>query len=429
MTEMKFENLIPLPDRLLDKSGDLADFAGWVDYLLDQHPKADMALMRQQINPWTCDARFLKPLSMSVGIEYMDELATAAKRRMAGNAQNLYKLRGSVYPLKFLAYQMLGYILTVETTNNIAFGISNFSRSRALLPEIPFEELPEADVQDGAQYHFGEGSGTAVDNEQGDAAADMTLSNAGMWESSIRKFGYKFSIGADGGTSGYSGAIAHCANIDFDGESNLTARIWFRASDAGEAGEGRLISKASALEIYLKNTDEIAFVLNTAGGSTEVVTTTSPLDGEWDKWHLLILTYDGTTKTLYLDGKAILNSTAEAGAIVDTAENIMYILDNAANTRAFDGQMGCLAFDHVCMEVEEIKKDWEASAFSETLEEANDLSVRFHDHLAQRRILLVTIDDWDGSEEKVRILEYLIEEWTNARRGRYSILPVTAVKV
>jgi len=325
MTEMKFENLIPLPDRLLDKSGDLADFAGWVDYLLDQHPKAAMALMRQQINPWICDARFLKPLSMSVGIEYMDELSEAKRRRIVGNAQNLYKLRGSVYSLKFLAYQMLGYTLTVETTNNIAFGISNFSRSRALLTEFPFEPFALVDADNGARYHFGEGSGMTVDNEQGDVVADMALSNAGMWESTIRKFGYKFSIGADGGTSGYSGTISHCDNIDFNGESSLTARIWLRASDAGEAGEGRLVSKASALEIYLKNTNEIAFILNTAGGSTEVVTTTSPLDGEWNKWHLLVFTYDGITKTLYLDGKGILSSTAESGAIVDTAENTMYI--------------------------------------------------------------------------------------------------------
>jgi len=204
------------------------------------------------------------------------------------------------------------------------------------------------------------GAGTAVDNEQGDAAADMTLSNAGMWSSDgwYKSYGYPgqrgmygLGIKNDGGTSGYYGTVADCENIDLNGLTKATFVLVVKANSDGEGNFGRGFQRGdSGYAFFLRNDSgtacEPVLQLVDSGGINQMGTAGTPLVNGY--WHVIVYTFDGTQALgsrvkLLIEGKpvAVTNDVMES-ALVDTSD-VLYILDRSANDRAWDGEHGLLA--------------------------------------------------------------------------------------
>jgi len=238
---------------------------------------------------------------------------------------------------------------SVGEMKNLAFARKiTAAKIRSICGDIPF-----------GLYGFQENdpTGTTVNNEEGTAAADMTLSNAGMWSgggwyaphqggSSAGMRGY--GLHNDGGTSGYYGEITDSTAINVDGQEKATWIVIFKADSAGEGGFGRLFDKNSTgfrLNMIAANTlamdvwDAAVVKRNTIAGIV------------YEHWHVLVAVYDGTQAgdtnrlKLYLNGiEGAVSSIAGIPATLTDPGNSCFVLEqNAAGTRAWDGQLGALA--------------------------------------------------------------------------------------
>lgn len=204
-----------------------------------------------------------------------------------------------------------------------------------------------------ALYGFQEnsGAGLTADNEEGTAAADMILSNAGMWSGAgwyVPPASKALGLGLqnDGGVSGYVGTVPDVPNINMDGESFATWIFVFNARGTGEGGFGRLIEKGSAYRTYFQAANEIRHgIYNGVWRSVR----TGP-NVAYDHWNCLVIVYDGTQAVnsdrlkMYLNGRDVSTThSPDIPATISDVGNPLYFLDNSGNLRACDGRLGCAA--------------------------------------------------------------------------------------
>lgn len=193
------------------------------------------------------------------------------------------------------------------------------------------------------------GIGTTIDNEQGDAGADMTLNDAGMntgagWyaphrgphSGGMRGFGLR----NDGGALGYFGLIPDSLNVNVEGEAELTVIAMVNLADIGEV-EGRICSKEEAYELYVSNVDEISFSVWDGAAYRTFTTNTSPL-ASFDYWHQIVATFNAGTVVVRVDGIIQGGGAVGLPAVITDAGNDVYVGDRAANDRALNGIIGYL---------------------------------------------------------------------------------------
>ncbi len=200
-----------------------------------------------------------------------------------------------------------------------------------------------------ALYGFQEdgGIGTDIDNEQGDAAADMTLNDAGMnsgdgWYAPNRGWGSAgmrgFGLQNDNGVSGYIGTIPHSAPIDLDGQQRATFIYVVKASSDGEAASGRVFEKNNTISWI--NANRVDFY---NGATAFTIANSFP----YDEWNVVVISFNGTAALgsrtqIYVNGIDSTSVDPTLATIVDTG-TAMSILDRPANDRAFDGNIGLLS--------------------------------------------------------------------------------------
>lgn len=212
---------------------------------------------------------------------------------------------------------------------------------------------PTIDINTVLQFLMEEGSGNTLDNAEGTAALDATLSN-GVWEpqwdiegtplipSSVEYNGADTSLncGSDAGLDDL--AVGAAFEID----------IWFRADGWGEIGYGCLLNKSDdwmsvGWGLFLYNSAGIEFSVYTDDAHMRSITTNGAAASLADsKWHHIKATYNdaGDRKGyVWIDGIEcsynITQTAAVGNAGVDAGED--FIIGNRKDgSKCFDGAIG-----------------------------------------------------------------------------------------
>ena len=198
-----------------------------------------------------------------------------------------------------------------------------------------------------SRWNFNETSGTTADNAEGTAARDLTLTGFdstasqdadpdSSWTSNNRRWGAG-ALQFDGVDSVASCTDANCGGttaLDI-GLRNWSVSSWIKTTKSTRqiiAGKGAGTTQFSySLETGIDSTGEPDFFLyNTVdGGHMRANGTIAINDGNW---HYLVGTYDGTTISLYIDGKLDASSTTKTGTLVsDSTSNFEIGARNGTN--------------------------------------------------------------------------------------------------
>ena len=151
----------------------------------------------------------------------------------------------------------------------------------------------------------------------------------------------------DGGVSNYIGSVADHNGNNMSGVSKATWVFVFRANSAGEGNFGRLIEKTNGYRVNVSAANTMSVAV-WDGGTYRIVTTGASV--VYGFWNVLVFTFDGTEPVATDRLKAYLNgievttapSVGTPATITDDG-NILYVLDRADNTRAWDGELGSVA--------------------------------------------------------------------------------------
>jgi hypothetical protein len=193
--------------------------------------------------------------------------------------------------------------------------ISNVARWTAGTNFIPPRTPPATDANTLAQWNMGEGTGTTVDNAEGTATRDGTITD-GTWERQWKDYGSPLAndtAAVFNGTSAYIDCGSD-ASIDDLHDNDITVEGWFKLGSATQT----LIGKSDATNGWRLNASTTALQGNVYCATTSAAasyTTSTIRDG---RWHHYAMTYSdaGDRKIyLYLDGVLVNTSAAGVGAI------------------------------------------------------------------------------------------------------------------
>jgi hypothetical protein len=207
---------------------------------------------------------------------------------------------------------------------------------------IPVRAPPGIDGNTVAQWNMTEGTGVTVDNAEGTAARDGTLTNGPNWIETWEVEATPVipqSVEFNGTTTNLDATSG--ANIDDlpGGANGFTAEGYFRADGAGESNNGTFWNKVSWYMRFDSATTIRVFIDYDTTDIDETFSWTP--DGVKHHW---MLTYNenGADRfaRVYLDGVLFHTTAASVGNYVADAASTLYIGNNAAGSATFDGGIG-----------------------------------------------------------------------------------------
>jgi len=116
------------------------------------------------------------------------------------------------------------------------------------------------------------------------------------------------------------------------GNSNYTIGVWFNADTLGDKGLVGWGNYGTANEVNAFRLTSNGLTNYWWGNDLAVVTTITP-----GNWYYAVATFDGTTRSIYVDG-SLIGSDTPTGHNVTTSSNLTIGLTNT--TEYFDGNMG-----------------------------------------------------------------------------------------
>jgi|GEM_PF-3913207 len=227
-----------------------------------------------------------------------------------------------------------------------------------------------------SQWNFNETSGTTADNAEGTAARDLTLTGFdstvsqdadpdSSWTANNRRWGAG-ALQLDGINSYASCTDANCGGtsaLDI-GVRSWSISSWIKTTKSTRqiiAGKGVGTTQFSySLETGIDSTGEPDFYLyNTAdAGHMRANGTIAVNDGNW---HYLVGTYDGTTISLYIDGKLDASSTTKVGTLVSDSTSNFEIGARNGTTLLFQGILDATAVFARALTASEILSNYTAA--------------------------------------------------------------------
>lgn len=171
---------------------------------------------------------------------------------------------------------------------------------------------------------------------------DGWYSSAGMMlQAGMRGFG----MTNNGGGSGFVGSVVSHSGNSVAGSEYMTIHVVFRATTAGEGGAGVLFSKENAYRLRFSAANTLIFEVWDGAAWRGSDTGANVVYGYW---HHLTIVFDGSLAAvnrikMHLNGRdATVAGANIPAALVDDLGAVLYILDNAGNTAAWNGQLGLL---------------------------------------------------------------------------------------
>ena len=151
-----------------------------------------------------------------------------------------------------------------------------------------------------AYYDFNIGSGDRLPNVQDSLRYNGTLTNSPVWNAT----------GIIGGGLEFDGTQNVSIQPKFPLEDNFTISFWIR----GESTAKRLFSTPGLVWVT-QNTNTISF--NVVADTDKTVTTDAGTTFTNGKWHNVIVMYNGTQQTIFVDGQ--INKTEDNTGVVANA--------------------------------------------------------------------------------------------------------------
>jgi hypothetical protein len=153
-----------------------------------------------------------------------------------------------------------------------------------------------------------------------------------------------FGMTLNGGASGFFGSVASHSGNAVNGSEKFTVAVRLNATSAGEGGAGTIISKGDGYRLRFSAANTLIFEVWDGAAWRGSTTGANVVYGFW---HTLECVYDGTLAAadrikMYLNGIDVTVPGANIPATITDAGNILYVLDNAGNTAAWDGLLGAL---------------------------------------------------------------------------------------
>lgn len=236
-----------------------------------------------------------------------------------------------------------------------AFGwvrVSNSLRYTAGVDFKPSRTPPVVDANTVAQWNMSEGSGGSVDNAEGTAARDGTITS-GTWQRNWLDVGTPLvddtALVFNGTTSSVD--CGTDASIDDLHDAAMTFEAWICSASQGEGSSGRICDKTGG--------GTSGWVVTMSGGlNTQISCATTSSVANYtnaalysdNKWHHIALTFDdaGDRKArAFVDGVLVATGVAGVGAVVTDAANTLYIGNRSAGDRTFSGKIGWCRLSNV----------------------------------------------------------------------------------
>ena len=224
--------------------------------------------------------------------------------------------------------------------------ISNNARYTVGTDFVPSRTPPAIDANTVGQWNMSEGSGTTVDNAEGTAARDGTITNGTWIPNWVADGDIPTSIEFDGSTT--SIVVADDASIQDLADDAFTAEGWFRADSTGEDAHGTLFFKGGFNLYY--SAGYIKASVFCATSDAEVLIKIPP-DGKFHHW---AITFDdaGDRKTrIYKDRVLIGTSVAGVGAIVSDIGYDLYIGARTSTAYSWDGNIDWIRISNTVRDI------------------------------------------------------------------------------
>ena len=185
-----------------------------------------------------------------------------------------------------------------------------------------------------AYWKLDETSGTNAEDQV--ASYDGTNSGAALGTDGIIGKCYDFES-----SEGDKVTVADAAGLD---PVNFSISLWVKAESSGEANCGLFSKGTSSSDIlqfafYDTSLRPMIHLTHTTGGYKTLIADGAISTGAW---HHLVVTYDGTTKRIYVDGSDVKDSTDGSGNYVGTTSDIKFGED--IGTANYDGLLDEIGF-------------------------------------------------------------------------------------
>lgn len=107
MADLELYKIIPIGEKENDSSQSLKKFTQAIDYVLNDI-KSRVELLLEAWNEGNLADEMLKNLAGQLGIEYDENLPREDREALVSNAVGIYKLRGTVWAIRFLIRKLTG---------------------------------------------------------------------------------------------------------------------------------------------------------------------------------------------------------------------------------------------------------------------------------------------------------------------------------
>lgn len=164
--------------------------------------------------------------------------------------------------------------------------------------------------------------------------------------SAVQYYDSQWCIDFDG--SGDSISCGSDASIDDlpSGANGFTAEAWIRPKSSGENSGGRVFDKSQWIVATAQITDNLSMSFQISAATTNATARAVNTPSLYSGWHHVAITYNDNTDRLihvWIDGVEVeyASQVAASGALSSDAASTLYIGNNSAGTRCFDG---CIAW-------------------------------------------------------------------------------------
>lgn len=164
--------------------------------------------------------------------------------------------------------------------------------------------------------------------------------------SAVQYYDSQWCIDFDG--SGDSISCGSDASIDDlpSGANGFTAEAWIRPKSSGENSGGRVFDKSQWIVATAQITDNLSMSFQISAATTNATARAVNTPSLYSGWHHVAITYNDNTDRLihvWIDGVEVeyASQVAASGALSSDAASTLYIGNNSASTRCFDG---CIAW-------------------------------------------------------------------------------------
>jgi hypothetical protein len=219
--------------------------------------------------------------------------------------------------------------------------------------------LPEIDVNTVGQWIGAECSGATIDNQEGTAAIDGTLSDGSFDCDCTHYYGNILESYCDPSFLTFNGSNS---DVDFGSGVSLDnlpdggaiqVEAWIRARGWGEANQGRIVMKqagAAGWTLHLNSTNGLVAQVSCVGQAAFSMSGTDEFSPD-GQWHHVLMVYDETgtltpvARTVYLavDGEWVSSYTFQQvsiGAYGSDAALDLHVGNDSTAINTFDGDIG-----------------------------------------------------------------------------------------